>query len=56
MEVEIGYMPKKWISAIPDAGGFFPFAIDGDKSYVVDFSFNNVEPTDFIFSRQKQIL
>lgn len=33
---------------IPDAGGFFPFAINGDKSYVVYLSFNNVATTDFV--------
>lgn len=50
MKLEIGFMPRKWVSDIPDAGGFFPFAIDGKKEYIVDFdfTFNDVEPFEFV--------
>lgn len=48
MEIEISFMPKKWISNIPDAGGYFPFAIDGETMYVVDFLFDAVDPNEFI--------
>ncbi|MCT4478250.1 hypothetical protein N0U24_14000 [Peribacillus frigoritolerans] len=30
MEVEIGYFPKYYYSSQPDAGGHFPFAIEGN--------------------------
>ncbi|WP_409291308.1 hypothetical protein [Peribacillus sp. SCS-37] len=38
MEVELGFIPKTWIALHPDAGGYFPFAIDGEKSWIVDIS------------------
>lgn len=34
MEVEIGYFPKYYYTSQPDAGGHFPFAIEGKPSYV----------------------
>ncbi|WP_243292623.1 hypothetical protein [Bacillus sp. FJAT-47783] len=34
MEVEIGYFPKYYYSSEPDAGGHFPFAIEGNPLYV----------------------
>lgn len=36
MDVEISYIPKHYFSSEPDAGGFFPFAIDGTANYVFD--------------------
>ncbi len=36
MDVEIGYFPKHFYSSKPDAGGYFPFAIEGTPKYVFD--------------------
>ncbi|KOO52619.1 hypothetical protein AMD00_02755 [Viridibacillus arvi] len=47
MSLEIGFIPKGWISNIPNASGFFPFAVDGKKEYIVDFTFID-EPLDFV--------
>ncbi|WP_299094241.1 hypothetical protein [uncultured Metabacillus sp.] len=38
MDVEIGYFPKHYYCDEPDAGGFFPFAIEGTTKYVFDIS------------------
>lgn len=38
MDIEIGYFPKHYFSEEPDAGGSFPFAIEGAASYVFDVS------------------
>jgi hypothetical protein len=48
-------MPHKWISDIPDASGFFPFAIDGKKEYIVDFTFNDDEPLEFVSNWMNEI-
>lgn len=48
LSLEIGFIPKNWISDKPNASGFFPFAVDGKKEYVVDFTFND-EPFDLDF-------
>jgi hypothetical protein len=55
LNLEIGFMPHKWISEIPDAGGYFPFAIDGKKEYIVDFTFNDVEPLEFVSNWMNKI-
>ncbi|MFD2216431.1 hypothetical protein [Metabacillus endolithicus] len=55
MKIEIGIIPKKWISNIPDVGGFFPFAIDGNKDYIVDISFSTDKHLDFLTSWIKVI-
>jgi len=47
LSLEIGFIPQKWISDIPDASECFPFAVDGEKEYIVDFTFND-EPVDFV--------
>jgi len=36
LQIEISYLPKTSISPIPDAGGHFPFAIEGDCSIFLD--------------------
>jgi hypothetical protein len=38
MDVQIGYFPKHYFSNEPDAGGFFPFAIEGTTKYIFDIS------------------
>lgn len=57
LRLEIGFMPPKWISDIPDSSGFFPFAIDGKKEYIVDFdlTFNDDEPLEFVSNWMNQI-
>ena len=34
MNIEVGYFPKRYYDSNPDAGGFFPFAIEGTTPYV----------------------
>ncbi|WP_409296756.1 hypothetical protein V1498_02570 [Peribacillus sp. SCS-26] len=49
MEVELGFIPKTWIAQHPDAGSYFPFAIDGEKSWIVDISSKEEDiPAQFI--------
>lgn len=48
-------MPHKWISDIPDAGGYFPFAVDGKKEYIVDVTFNDVDPLEFVSNWMNEI-
>lgn len=38
MNIEVGYFPKKYYSPKPNAGGFFPFALEGETNYVFDSS------------------
>ncbi|WP_227257720.1 hypothetical protein [Priestia aryabhattai] len=37
MNVEIGFLPKKYISEVPADGGFFSFGIDGEGSYIIEY-------------------
>ena len=46
MRLEIGFIPHKWISDIPDACGYFPFAIEGESENIVDFTFNSHDSVD----------
>ena len=55
MEVEISYIPESWISDIPEAGGYFPFAIDGSRLYVVDFLIDAEEPNNLISIWMRQL-
>jgi hypothetical protein len=34
MEIEVGYLPKRYYDSNPDAGGFFPFAFEDTAPYV----------------------
>ncbi|MGM0867372.1 MAG: hypothetical protein ACQEWF_22135 [Bacillota bacterium] len=34
MDIEVGYLPKRYYDSNPDAGGFFPFALEGTTPYV----------------------
>ena len=34
MNIEVGYFPKRYYDSNPDAGGFFPFALEGTTPYV----------------------
>lgn len=38
MNIELGYFPKSYYSSKPNAGGFFPFAIDDEINYVFDIT------------------
>jgi hypothetical protein len=35
MDIEVGYLPKRYYDSNPDAGGFFPFAFEGTTPYVL---------------------
>lgn len=35
MNIEIGYFPKNYYDSTPDAGGYFPFALEGTTPYVL---------------------
>lgn len=37
MNLEVGFLPESYISDIPNAGGYFPFSIDGSAPYIVDY-------------------
>jgi hypothetical protein len=34
LNIEVGYFPKRYYDSNPNAGGFFPFAIEGTTPYV----------------------
>ncbi|MBM7584614.1 hypothetical protein JOC86_001151 [Bacillus pakistanensis] len=34
MDIEVGYLPKRYYDSNPDAGGFFPFTLEGTTPYV----------------------
>lgn len=38
MNLEVGYFPKSYYGPKPDAGGYFPFALDGEPKYVFAIS------------------
>lgn len=38
MNVDIGYLPKSYYDEKPDAGGHFPFALEGNTAYVFSLS------------------
>lgn len=38
MNIEVYYFPKSYYSSKPDAGGFFPFALEGETNYAFDIS------------------
>ncbi len=45
MEIEVGFLPKRYYDSNPDAGGFFPFAFEGTEPYVLaleGFYYQNV--------------
>ncbi|WP_046173578.1 hypothetical protein [Domibacillus indicus] len=57
MDVGIAYFPKHYISDKPDAGGHFPFAIEGTVNYIFDI--DNVYPFEcdgnFVLAWMKSI-
>jgi len=55
MEVEVSFIPERWVSDIPEAGGYFPFAIDGNRSYVVDFLIDAIDENEFISNWMRQL-
>jgi hypothetical protein len=34
LDIEVGFLPKRYYDSIPDAGGFFPFALEGTPPFV----------------------
>ncbi|WP_088103046.1 hypothetical protein [Halalkalibacter urbisdiaboli] len=52
IKVDIGIFPQSYVSDEPESGGFFPFAIDGETSYLYDISFverkDEKEVEDFV--------
>ncbi|MED4074143.1 hypothetical protein [Priestia endophytica] len=47
MNVEIKALSKHIISDIPSGGGFFPFGIDGDAPYIVEYESQELELDGF---------
>lgn len=43
MNIEIGYYPNNYYSSKPSAGGFFPFAIEGELFYIFSTDFIEIE-------------
>lgn len=41
IKIDIGILPQSYVSDEPESGGYFPFAIDGETSYLYDISFAN---------------
>ncbi|MFE8701512.1 hypothetical protein ACFYKX_12985 [Cytobacillus sp. FJAT-54145] len=39
IKIDIGIFPQSYVSDEPESGGYFPFAIDGEISYLYDVSF-----------------
>jgi hypothetical protein len=39
IKIDIGILPRRYVSDEPESGGFFPFAIDGGASYLYDIFF-----------------
>ncbi|MGM0924771.1 MAG: hypothetical protein ACQEWW_26910 [Bacillota bacterium] len=52
IKIDIGILPRSYVSDEPESGGFFPFAIDGGTSYLYDISFverkDEKEVEDFV--------
>ncbi len=56
LRLEIGFIPHKWISDIPDACGYFPFAIEGETENIVDFTFSgNCNIEEFVSNWMNEI-
>lgn len=39
MDIEVGYLPKRYYDSDPDMGGFFPFAFEDTTPYVLSLDF-----------------
>lgn len=55
MDIEVGFLPKSYISDIPSGGGLFPFGIDGDKPYIVEYEGHDVDIETFINNWMKEL-
>ncbi|WP_078544827.1 hypothetical protein [Litchfieldia alkalitelluris] len=59
MIVDLGIFPQSYVSIKPEAGGFFPFAIDGETPYLYDLSFvdrkDEHEVEEFVTQWMKKI-
>jgi hypothetical protein len=56
MKIELGFLPSKWISDAPDSGGYFPFAIDGEKEYIIEFSLKRGTETEQFLPKYMHLL
>ncbi|MFB8427153.1 hypothetical protein ACFC4S_35015, partial [Priestia megaterium] len=55
MDIEVGFLSKSYISDIPSGGGLFPFGIDGDASYIVEYEGHDVDIETFINNWMKEL-
>jgi len=59
IKIDIGILPQSYVSDEPESGGYFPFAIDGETSYLYDISFayrkNEKEVEDFVAKWMKSL-
>lgn len=59
IKIDIGSFPQSYVSDEPESGCFFPFAIDGETSYLYDISFvereDETEVEDFVSKWMKAI-
>ncbi|MFL0361690.1 hypothetical protein ACH0BF_01560 [Pseudobacillus sp. 179-B 2D1 NHS] len=55
MDLEVGFLPENCIRDIPDAGGYFPFSIDGKALYVIDYQSIDEEFENFLCDWMKKL-
>lgn len=56
MKIDLEVIPHESISNMPDEGGYFPFAIDGPKKYIVECSLiSEANPEKLITKWMQQI-
>ncbi|WP_144697926.1 hypothetical protein [Fictibacillus phosphorivorans] len=56
MKIELGFLPRIWISDAPDSGGYFPFAIDGEMEYIIEFSLDREKETEQFVPKYMHLL
>ncbi|MDF2052835.1 hypothetical protein [Priestia megaterium] len=55
MDIEVGFLSKSYISDIPSWGGLFPFGIDGDAPYIIEYEGHDVDIETFINNWMKEL-
>ncbi|MEK4819163.1 MULTISPECIES: hypothetical protein [Priestia] len=55
MDIEVGFLSKSYIGDIPSWGGLFPFGIDGDAPYIVEYEGHDVDIETFINNWMKEL-
>jgi hypothetical protein len=55
MNVEIGFFPKSYLSEVPASGGFFPFGIDGEVPYIIEYEGQELDIEVFFNNWMRQL-